>query len=100
MQVANAVGDPARTAHSNYIRMAGGTSSDLHVHSFDYYAVVITGVVVNERTAASPERRLMAGSLWYQKAKESHVTKCVSSTECIFFVTSPGPFDYVSVPAH
>jgi hypothetical protein len=100
MQVANAVGDPATTAHSNYIRMVGGTASDLHVHSFDYYGVVITGVVVNERTAGTPERRLMAGSLWYQKANESHVTKCVSSTECIFFVTSSGPFDYLPVAAH
>jgi len=100
MTVADAVGDPDSTAHSNFIRMNGGTTSDLHRHSFDYYGVVVTGVVVNEKSASSPERRLTAGSVWYQKGNEPHVTKCVSSTECVFFVTSPGPFDYVSVPSH
>ncbi|WP_431047294.1 DUF4437 domain-containing protein [Roseateles sp. L2-2] len=95
LTIANGWGDPAGGAHSNYIRMAGGTASGVHTHTDSYYGVVIAGVVVNEPTAGAPERPLPAGSYWYQKGGERHVTKCISQTECLFFVTSKGGFDYL-----
>ena len=97
MTVANAWGDPATGPHSNYIRMPGRTASGLHTHSFSYYGVVISGTVANEPTAAASARALGPGSYWYQKGGEPHVTRCVSSQECLFFVTSKGPFDYLPV---
>jgi hypothetical protein len=93
--VANAWGDPAHGAHSNYIRMAGQSASGLHTHSASYYGVVISGVVANEPDAAAPEHALAAGSYWYQKGREPHVTKCISKDDCLFFVTSKGSFDYL-----
>ena len=95
MMFADAWGDPKTGAHSNFIRIPGGTTSPLHLHTSSYYGVVITGVVANERGVTDPDRPLMAGSYWYQKGREGHVTKCISQTECLIFVTSSGPFDFV-----
>ncbi|MDY0746285.1 DUF4437 domain-containing protein [Paucibacter sp. R3-3] len=95
LTIANGWGDPANGAHSNYIKMAGGTASGVHTHTDSYYGVVIAGVVANEAPGSSQDHPLPAGSYWYQKGGERHVTKCVSQTECLFFVTSKGPFDYL-----
>ncbi|WP_309243373.1 DUF4437 domain-containing protein [Caballeronia sp. CLC5] len=97
LTIANGWGDPAASAHSNYIKMAGGTASGVHTHTYSYYGVVIAGVVANEPPASKQDHPLAPGSYWYQKGGEQHVTKCISQTECIFFVTSKGPFDYLPV---
>ncbi|WP_341964050.1 DUF4437 domain-containing protein [Pseudomonas sp. RC10] len=94
LTIANGWGDPATGEHSNFIKMPGNTASPLHSHSFSYYGVVINGVVANEPAVNSPDHPLAAGSYWYQKGGESHVTKCISQTECLFFVTSKGAFDF------
>jgi beta-alanine degradation protein BauB len=98
MPVAKAYGDPAKGAHSNYIKLPGGTVSPVHTHTHDYYGVVIAGVVANEQNPAGPDHPLAPGSYWYQKGGEPHVTKCISPTECLFFVTSSGSFDIHVVP--
>ncbi|CAL8480349.1 DUF4437 domain-containing protein [Caballeronia sp. S22] len=95
LTTANGWGDPASSAHSNYIKMAGGTASGVHTHTYSYYGVVIAGVVANEAPGSRQDHPLAPGSYWYQKGGEQHVTKCISQTECIFFVTSKGPFDYL-----
>ncbi|KAF1013391.1 MAG: hypothetical protein GAK31_03540 [Stenotrophomonas maltophilia] len=91
-------GDPAGGAHSNFIRMAGGEASGVHAHTASYYGVVIAGVAANEPDGASGDRPLATGSYWYQKGGEYHVTKCISRSGCLFFVTSPGAFDYLPKP--
>jgi hypothetical protein len=75
--------------------MAGGTASGVHTHTHSYYGVVIAGVVANEAPGSAQDHPLAAGSYWYQKGDERHVTKCISQSECLFFVTSKGPFDYL-----
>lgn len=98
MPVAKGYGDPANGAHSSYIRLPGGTVSPRHTHSADYYGVVITGVVANEQVRGALDRPLAPGSYWFQKGGEEHVTKCISQTECLFFVTSKASFDFQPVP--
>lgn len=98
LTVADGWGDPARGPHSNFIKIPGDTTSPRHIHTQSYYGVVITGVVVNQATTVGPDKPLMPGSYWYQKGGEPHVTKCISPTECLIFVTSPGPFDFLVVP--
>ncbi|WP_241024243.1 DUF4437 domain-containing protein [Burkholderia sp. Ac-20365] len=97
LTIANGWGDPANGAHSNYIKMPGGTASGVHTHTSSYYGVVIAGVVANEPPGTKQDHPLPPGSYWYQKGGEQHVTKCISQTECIFFVTSKGAFDYLPV---
>lgn len=97
---ANAWGDPATGPHSNYIKLPANYAGSLHVHTSNYYGVVVRGVVSNERRAQA-DRSLLPGSYWFQKGGEPHVTKCLSQVECLIFVTSHGAFDIhpVNVPS-
>ena len=94
LTIADGWGNPATDAHSNFIKMAGGAASGVHTHTHSYYGVVVSGVVVNT-VVGSEDQPLPAGSYWYQKGGERHVTKCISQTECVFFVTAKGGFDYL-----
>jgi quercetin dioxygenase-like cupin family protein len=74
--------------------MPAGFVSPPHTHTEDYYAVVIAGVGANGRPDGQ-DVELPAGSYWFQKGKEVHVTKCLSANECIFFFSQPGKSDYL-----
>lgn len=89
-----AFGDLSKGKHSTFIRMPAGFVSPVHTHTDDYYAVVIKGEAVNGRPG-DKDIRLPVGSYWFQRGEEAHITKCVSKTDCLFFLTQPGKFDYV-----
>ncbi len=92
LQAASAHGDLQHGAHGTFIKMPAGFVSDIHIHSGEYWAVVIAGVGVNG-TPNSVDVPLPAGSFWSQKGGERHVTKCISSNECIFFINQTVKFD-------
>jgi hypothetical protein len=94
LQAAPAFGDLGHGAHGTFIKMPAGFVSPVHIHTEDYYAVVISGVGANGLPGSS-DVALPVGSYWFQKGGERHVTKCLSATECIFFINQPGKFDYV-----
>lgn len=90
-----AYGNMATGKHGSFVKMPSGYGSVPHIHSDDYYAVVVKGVMTNH----APETKdvaLPVGSYWFQKAGENHVTKCVSKEECLFFIVQPGHFDFVA----
>lgn len=91
---AAAYGDLKTGKHGTFVRMPAGFVSKPHTHTEDYFAVVISGVGANGLPGAS-NVELAAGSMWFQRGKEVHVTKCLSATDCIFFIVQPGKFDYV-----
>jgi len=94
IEVAPGYGDMNKEAHSNYVKIPGNFTSPPHTHTDDYYGVVVAGVVANGAEGAQ-DIPLAPGSYWFQKGKEKHVTKCISATECVFFVTQPGKFDFL-----
>jgi hypothetical protein len=89
-----AYGNLGTGRHGTFIRQPPGFVSPNHTHTEDYYAVVVKGVIVNTQTGGK-EIRLPAGSYYFQRGEEDHVTKCVSETECLFFIVQPGKFDLV-----
>lgn len=91
---APAYGDLAHGAHGTFIRMPAGFVSPVHTHTEDYWGVVISGVAANG-LPGSKDVELAAGSYWYQKGGEKHVTKCLSPNECLFFISQKGKFDYL-----
>lgn len=93
LQAAPAYGDLAHGPHGTFIRMPAGYVSKIHTHSEDYWAVVVSGVMVNKRPDED-DVLLPAGSYYFQKGGEPHVTKCVSTNGCVFFVSQNGKFDY------
>lgn len=95
LKAAPAYGDLAKGPHSTFVRLPPGFVSPLHIHTGDYYGVVVSGVVANEVDAKVPDRPLPPGSYWFQKGNVNHVTKCLSTTECIVFITQSTKFDYL-----
>ena len=94
LQASAAFGDLSKGEHATFIKMPTGFVSGLHSHTHDYYGIVITGVGVNT-AAGSKDVPLPPGSYWFQPGGEPHVTKCISSTECIFFIHQGAKFDYL-----
>lgn len=96
LQAGPAFGDLSKGEHATFIKMPTGFVSTPHSHSHDYYGVVITGVGVNTATGGK-DIPLPPGSYWFQPGGKSHVTKCISTTECIFFIHQSAKFDYLPV---
>jgi hypothetical protein len=94
LNVASAYGDLAHGAHGTFVKMPAGFVSPVHMHTEDYWGVVISGVAVNG-LPGSTDVPLPVGSYWFQNGGERHVTKCISPNECIFFLNQHGKFDYV-----
>jgi hypothetical protein len=94
LKASPAYGDLSKGQHGTFIKMPAQFISPHHTHTEDYFGVVVQGVGVNTQEGKS-DVALPVGSYWLQKGKEKHVTKCVSDTDCLFFIYQPGPFDYV-----
>ena len=95
IMVAPAMGDMSKPGlHGNYIRIPGKFTSPSHIHSEDYFAVVLAGTTANGIPGAA-DIALEPGSYWFQKGKELHVTKCLSEEPCTFFVVQSGAFDFL-----
>lgn len=94
LNAAHAYGDLAHGAHGTFVKMPAGFVSKIHTHTEDYWGVVIAGVAVNG-APGSADVPLPVGSYWFQKGGERHITKCISPSECIFFISQNGKFDYL-----
>jgi beta-alanine degradation protein BauB len=92
LKAAAAYGDLQHGAHGTFIKMPAGFVSTIHIHTGEYYGVVLSGVGVNG-LPNSKDVPLPVGSYWSQKGGEAHVTKCISPNECIFFINQTVHFD-------
>jgi hypothetical protein len=78
--------------HGTFMRFTPGFFSHVHTHTYDYYGVVITGVVENYNPG-KPQVKMGPGSYWYQKGLEPHITACVSKEPCLTWVVQSQKFD-------
>lgn len=88
-------GNLGKGPHGTFIRMPAGFVSPVHNHTGAYWGIVISGVAANGVPGAV-DVSLPAGSYWYQKGGEAHITKCLTGHECLFFISQDTPFDYVA----
>jgi hypothetical protein len=96
LQAAPASGDLSKGEHATFIKMPAGYVSAVHTHTHDYYGIVITGVATNA-SVGEKDIPLPPASYWFQPGDKPHVTKCISTTECIFFIHQEAKFDYLPV---
>jgi quercetin dioxygenase-like cupin family protein len=96
LQAAPAFGDLSKGEHGTFIKMPAGFVSAIHTHTQAYFGVVITGVGANSAVGGKTIS-LPPGSYWFQPGGKPHVTKCISTTECIFFIHQGDKFDYLPV---
>lgn len=86
-------GDFTTGAFGALMRLPAGFSSPLHRHTHAMRVVFITGTYI-QAPEGKPEFRLGPGSYLLQPGGDyRHRTACDKAAECIFMVTSDGPFD-------
>lgn len=93
-QLGTVRGDSAKGAHGSFLRLPKGFVSPPHVHTGDYYGVIVTGSVTNAETG-QPEVALGPGSYYFQKGKAEHVTKCLGDSGCLIYIGQSQAFDFI-----
>jgi beta-alanine degradation protein BauB len=90
----NAYGNIVGGKHGSFLKFPAGFHSYVHTHTYDYFAVVLKGVITNPVKGETGEVKLVPGSYWYQKGGEAHSTNCISKQPCtVFIVQMDGKFD-------
>lgn len=94
LTTAQGFGDMSKGRHGTIVKLPAGFVSPVHAHTQDYYAIVISGVVVNNQPGQT-DVPLATGSYWFQRGEENHVTKCISKVECVFVTNQSDKFDFI-----
>jgi beta-alanine degradation protein BauB len=97
VKMAPAWGDMSKGAHGTFLRLPAAFDSGMHSHSADYHGVVVSGSVANTEEGRE-EVALPPGSYWMQRKNANHVTKCLSDSGCVVYITQSAKFD--STPAN
>ena len=87
-------GDPSKGPYGAFLRLPKGFVSPVHLHTGDYSGVVVEGTVTNAEIGQL-EIPLGAGSYFFQRGNVDHVTKCVSNTDCLFYLSQSKPLDFI-----
>jgi hypothetical protein len=87
-------GDSATGPHGSFLRLPKGFVSPVHLHSGDYYGVIVEGSVSNAE-AGQREIVLGPGSYYFQKGKADHVTKCIGNADCLIYISQSKAFDFI-----
>lgn len=95
---APAYGDWETGAHGKYVRIDHRANVPMHIHSGDYYAVVISGRLANlyeggERIELSP------GDYFYMAEKRPHAHECLTAEGCVFYTHADALWDIEVVGA-
>jgi hypothetical protein len=93
-QLGTVWGDAAKGPHGSFLRLPKGFVSPAHLHSGDYYGVVVEGTVTNAE-AGKPEIAMGPGSYYFQKGKTDHVTKCLGAADCLIYISQSNGFDFI-----
>ena len=97
VQFAPAWGSMADDAHGTFGLFGAGATSPVHVHSEDYYGVVVSGTLTNPFDFEPDPPLLQTGGYWEVPADSVHVTACEDGEACLFYFHSRGGFDFTEV---
>ncbi len=92
-------GDRFKESYMAMVRLPAGLVSPAHIKTANMYGLVVSGTIANIAVGAdaSTEVKLPAGSYYKIPAGLAHVSKCVSSEDCITFLYQDGKFDFLPV---
>ena len=90
-------GDPKMGEHAMLRRFPAGYAPPPHKHPATERVVVIAGTIL-VRYADSAQKALGPGSYSEIPAGVEHAVKCADGAECIFLLSSPGPFAILPTP--
>ena len=90
-------GDASSGPHGEFVKFPAGFTTPLHTHTADYHGVVISGTLMNPMGDAETGPELRPGSYYFVPGGQKHRTKCVSETDCVFYLHQDAKFDFVPV---
>jgi quercetin dioxygenase-like cupin family protein len=93
VKVADLWGNHAKRAFGALFKLPAGFAAPLHTHTYDMRVLILSGTYI-QAPEGKPEFRLGPGSYFLQPGGNyRHTTSCDTTSECVFFVESKGPFD-------
>ena len=92
-------GDRFSGAYMAMVRLPAGLVSPAHVKSANMFGLVIRGTIVNYAVGDTPENEtaLPTGSYYSIPAGLPHISKCISSVDCVTYLYQDGKFDFLPV---
>jgi Domain of unknown function (DUF4437) len=84
-------GDMKKGPHAAFHKFKAGLIMENHTHSANLRGVVVSGSL--EAGSEDAPKKLGPGSYFNIPGNAPHVTKCVSTTDCILYIESSGKFD-------
>lgn len=87
-------GDLEKKGPTHFLmKYSAGKKAPSHIHSGDYYAVVVSGKFRHFLESKNEYEVLAAGSTWFQKGNVVHQDECVGPEDGILSVFWPQGFD-------
>ncbi|MEP0521258.1 MAG: DUF4437 domain-containing protein [Hyphomicrobiales bacterium] len=93
-------GDRFDEAYMAMVRLPAGLVSPPHIKSANMFGIVVSGTMLHlaqNTNDAAPETPLPEGSFYKIPAGLPHVSKCISSKDCVTFLYQDGQFDFLPV---
>lgn len=92
-------GNRFEDAYMAMVRLPSGLVSPPHVKTANMFGVVVSGTLTHTAVGAAPaaETHLGPGSYYKIPAGLGHVSKCISTIECVTFLYQDGKFDFLPV---
>lgn len=75
------------------MKYSAGVKAPPHIHSGDYYSVVVSGSFRHYLETEQECEVLTAGAAWFQKGTVVHQDCCVGPEDCILSIFWPEGFD-------
>ncbi len=94
LSVAPLWGDPNKGAYGALKKVAAGTEYGWHTHSSDQKVVAISGTF-DFQIKGDTVKQLGPGAYVFVPAGVSHMAKCQTGSDCMYFEESPGKSDYI-----
>ena len=87
-------GDLEKKGPTNFLmKYSAGVKAPPHIHSGDYYAIVMSGSFRHFLESENEYKVLTAGATWFQRGKVVHQDACVGPEDCILSIFWPHGFD-------
>ena len=93
------MGDRFRESYMTMVRLPAGLVSPAHSKTANMFGVMVSGAMVHTVVGADLKEQIVLpeGSFYTIPKNVPHVSKCVSSVDCVTFLYQDGQFDFVPV---
>jgi hypothetical protein len=92
-QLAVVFGDPSKGPFGALMKFPAGTRPGPHIHSSDYWGVVVSGQMADFAAGGDEGKAVAAGGYYFQPARVPHDNHCVEGSDCVLFVYMPHALD-------